>query len=139
MVLQGVRRARHACIGVRASPLLAVHGDSKVGEQSTHALFDVVADGSNSVDVLSGRIGQVPVLISLAGEDRTGVPTAHGHDDVGGLNDLVSPGFRELTRDVDANLCHCLNRRRVDFIAGFGPTRPRDASPARWVKNPRAI
>src|SRR4029079_19069037 len=86
--------------------------------------LDVVADRANVVDVLSGGIVQNPFLVAAAGEYRAGITTAHGDHYVGGLHDLVSPGFGVLTGDVDANLGHRLRRRGVDFIAGFGATRP---------------
>ena len=73
-------------------------GDAEFVEQAADPLFDVVADRADRVDGLAGRVGQVPVLVALAGEERAGVAAAHRDDDVGGLDDLVGPGLGELAR-----------------------------------------
>src|SRR5439155_5120787 len=60
--------------------------------------------------------GQVPVEVPLAGQDRTGVPTAHGDDRVGVANDLVRERLGELLGDVDPDLGHRLQDGRVDLV-----------------------
>ena len=43
-----------------------------------------------AVEVLAGRIVELPVLVPLAGIDRAGVAAAHRDHDVGGADDLVA-------------------------------------------------
>src|SRR5690349_7074670 len=102
-----------------------MRSDVVVGEQSPDAFFDVVADGAYRLDVLTGRVGQLPVLVTLAGDDGAGITATHRDHHVGGVHDLVGPEFRELAGDVDADLGHRCDCGRVDLVAGFGAARPR--------------
>ena len=77
---------------------LRANRDVELSQEAAYATFDGVADGPHRIDALTGRIGQFPVLVALAGEDRAGVTAAHGDDDVGGLDDLVGPGFGDIRR-----------------------------------------
>src|SRR5581483_3424120 len=44
-------------------------GGDQIGDQRVHTRRDLVADPANGLEVLSGRILELPVLISLAGID----------------------------------------------------------------------
>ena len=70
--------------------------DVELVEQAANALFDLVADRADRVDALAGGVGQFPVHVTLSGVEGAGVATAHGDDDVGGLDDLVGPGLGVL-------------------------------------------
>jgi len=59
------------------------------------------------VDALAGGVFELPVLIPGPREVRA---TAHGHDDVRGLDDPGSPWLGELLSNVDADLGHDRNR-----------------------------
>jgi len=51
------------------------HGvDAEFVEQAADALFDVVADGAYGVDVLTDRIGEFPVFVTLAGKKGQASP-----------------------------------------------------------------
>ena len=84
------------------------------------------ADG---VEVLAGRIVELPVLVALAGVDRAGVAAAHRDHDVGGAHDLVGERLRELLAHVDAELGHRLDDGRVDLV-GRGAAGRADVDPA---------
>jgi hypothetical protein len=80
---------------------------------------DLVAHLTDDLDGLAGRIRQFPVLVTLAGEDRAGVATAHGHDDVAAPGGLMVEFLGLLGRDVDPDLGHGAHRDRVDLLGWF--------------------
>ena len=88
--------------------------NAELVEECADAAFDLVADGSDGGGVLAGGVGEVPVFVALAGEDRAGVAAAHD-DDVGGADDLVGPGLGEL-----AGLSRAKNRRSSDPAGVLG-------------------
>src|SRR4029077_14357702 len=98
--------------------------DAEVVEEAAHPFFNVVADRADRINVLASRVGQFPVLVALSGNERAGVPAAHGDDDVSSLDDFIGPGLRELAGDVDVYLSHGGDGGGVDLITGFGATRP---------------
>ena len=100
--------------------------DLEVREQGAHPAADLVADGSDCGDIEPRRIVQLPVLVALARKQRAGIAAPHGDHDVGGLHDLVGPRLRVFTGDVDTDLGHRRDRRRVDLDAWLGSARPRD-------------
>ena len=59
------------------------------GQEHFHPCPDLVADRPDRLDVLAGRVVELPVLIALAGVERAGVAAAHGDDDVGVLDGLI--------------------------------------------------
>src|SRR5437870_13386805 len=67
--------ARSDPCGGRAGKLLTWQ---KLSQQGADAGADLVADLAYHLDRLPGRVGQVPVFVALAGEDRAGVAAAHG-------------------------------------------------------------
>ena len=108
----------------------------EAAEQLADAATDLVADRPHRVDALAGGVVELPVLVALAREERAGVAAAHRDDDVGGLDDLVGPRLGELVGDVDADLGHRRDRRRVHLVAGLGAARPRDRPVAGEVVEP---
>src|SRR5262249_37472847 len=95
-------------------------GELEFGDEVADAPGDVLADVSHVGDVAAGWVGDVPVLVAFAGEDRAGVAAAHGDDHVGGPDDFVGPRFGELGADVDADFGHGVDRGRVDLAFGHG-------------------
>src|ERR1044072_2587220 len=105
-----------------AAPRSVSDLDGELVQELPDALFDLIADRSDRFDVLARGILELRVEVALAGEERARVAAAHGDDDVGGAHDLVGPRLGELVCDVDADLGHCKDRGRIDFLAGFGST-----------------
>lgn len=103
----------------------ALRGHPELVEQGEHALLDLVADAAHVLDATALRVGDLPVVVALAGVERAGVATPHGDDHVCAPDDLVGPGLGELPGDVDPELTHGLDRDRVD-----GGGRSRAPGPA---------
>ena len=81
----------------------------QLGDQPLDALVDLVADAADRLEILAGRVVELPVLVLLAGVDRAGVAAAHRDHDVGGAHDLVGERLRELLAHIDAELVHGLD------------------------------
>ena len=81
-----------------------------------YSRLDLVANPTHCLDVLTGGILELPVLISLARVDRAGVAAAHRDHRVGGAHELVIERLRELLPEVDAYLRHRFDRGRVDLF-----------------------
>src|SRR6476659_5614130 len=60
-----------------------------LADQSLHAFVDLVADTSNGIEVLTGRIVERPVLVPLARIDRARISAAHRDDDVRRADDFI--------------------------------------------------
>src|SRR5581483_9081439 len=90
------------------------------GEQLFDPGADVVADCTDNLDGLAGGVGELPVLVALAGKDRAGVTTAHGDDDIAFLGGGVVELLGVFGSDVDADLPHRLDRNGVDLVGGLG-------------------
>src|SRR5438093_9388729 len=60
----------------------AVSGADEGLEQLTHQRVDAIADRTYLGDRQAGRVGEVPVEVTLAGEDRTGIAASHRDDDI---------------------------------------------------------
>jgi hypothetical protein len=87
--------------------------DLQAGEETAHAITDLVADGTNLGDGPARRVVELPVLVTLAGKDRTGITASHRDDHVGRAEDLVGPRLRELARGADPEVgtylaLHCM-------------------------------
>jgi hypothetical protein len=92
------------------------------------------------VQVLPGRVGDRPVLVAFAGEDRAGVAAAHRDDHVGGADGLVGPRFGELAADVDGRSVIAATSAGFAAIPGSEPPdQATAASPANCSKIPNAI
>src|SRR5664280_2125598 len=72
--------------------------------QVTNPPIDVIDDRADFLDGLPGRVFELPVEIALAGIDRAGIATTHGHDDVGLSGRLIVQWFREVLGDVEPPL-----------------------------------
>jgi hypothetical protein len=92
-----------------------------VGLEALRTMFQAPSPAGSSI---------VHFLVAFAGEDRAGVPAAHGYHNIGCPDDLVGPRLRVLAGDVDATLAHDLDRGGVDRVTGFG-ARPTKRSPRR--------
>src|SRR5579864_451613 len=49
----------------------------QLGRELPHAPVDVVADPAHRLEVLAGRVLELPVEVALAREDRAGVAATH--------------------------------------------------------------
>src|SRR5262245_15859494 len=67
---------------------------------------DVVANSTNGLKPVFGRVGHIPVLVVSAGDDGTVLPTAKRHDHVGRTHNLPGPRLWVLVADVDPHLGH---------------------------------
>ena len=77
---------------------------------------ELVADPAHRLEVLAGRVVELPVLVALARVDRAGIAAAHRDHDVGGAHDLVGERLGELLAHVDAELLHRVDDGRVDLV-----------------------
>jgi hypothetical protein len=82
--------------------------------------------GLDLLDGLAGWVVKFPVLIMLAWKKRAGIAAAHRHDHIGGQDEFVGPGLRELWGDVDSDFCHGGNGFGVDDSDWLGAARPGD-------------
>ncbi len=78
---------RHGCVvartdadGIHAEVALPARSapTEQLTGQCLDARADLVAHTAHDLDGLPGRVGELPVLVALAGEVRAGVPAAHG-------------------------------------------------------------
>ena len=106
---------------------------TQLAQQLTNPGLDLVADQTDRVQVLPGRVVERPLLVVLAREDRAGIPATHGDHHVCGAHGLVGPRLGELTRDVDPSFLHRLHHDRVDLRARLGSAGPPDRGVAGQV------
>src|SRR4029077_18232205 len=85
----------------------------EVADELLDADVDLVANPAHRVQVLAGRIIQLPIFISLARVDRAAVAAAHRYHDVGCADIIVCQRFWELSADVKAHLAHRLDHARI--------------------------
>src|SRR5918996_1221125 len=131
------------CPLVRRSVAL---GD-ELADQSLHALVELVADPPHRLEVLAGRVVELPVLVALARVDRAGVAAAHRDHDVGGPHHFVGQRLGEFLAHVDAELLERRDRVRVDLLgrrrAGRAdmdpPLRAQLHEPGRHLAAPRVL
>ena len=69
------------------------------------ALRDVVADVRDPLDGQRLGVGEIPVEIALARDERAFVAAAHRHHDVG-FGELFAESPRPPVAEIDAELCH---------------------------------
>ncbi|HEX6454457.1 MAG TPA: hypothetical protein VF060_33975 [Trebonia sp.] len=86
------------------------------GQELENAVADLVGDRPHFIDGKPGRIGEVPVEVSLAGEDRAGTTAPHGDHDIGGLHLAGSERLEMLTGDLEADFGHGLHDGGIEFI-----------------------
>jgi len=65
---------------------------------------------------LSSGVVELPVEVSLAGEEGAGVAAAHGDDDVTGLDRLGGEDLGFLVGEINSFLAHRFDDSRVDGI-----------------------
>jgi hypothetical protein len=68
----------------------------QVSQELLDPVADLITDGPYCVETETSGVGEVPVEVPLAGEDRAGVAAAHGDDDVGGLDLAGGKGLGEF-------------------------------------------
>src|SRR5664279_2228902 len=73
-----------------------------LAEQGGDAGLDVVADRPYHLDGLARGVGDLPVFVAFAREDRAGVTATHGDDHVGGVHDVVGQWFGEGLGELDS-------------------------------------
>src|SRR3982074_3006447 len=119
------RRRPRLCDASAAEPADCVRGGAghQLSNQLSHAAIDLVADAAHGLDVLSGRVLEVPVLVSLARIDRTRVATAHRDHHVGPPHRVGGERFWKLLADVDADLLHRLDHARIERARRLAASR----------------
>src|SRR5437588_5107273 len=68
----------------------------QLADQPLDTLVDLVPDPANRLEILAGRVVELPVLVLLAGIDGAGVAAAHRDHGVRDADDLVGERLREL-------------------------------------------
>src|SRR5439155_22641892 len=74
---------------------------------------------------------QLPVLVALAGEERTGVAATHRDHHIRGPERLVGDRLRELLAQVDAELRHRRDSGRIDLLSWARAGRADGDAPVR--------
>src|SRR6478672_10583716 len=87
---------------------------NELREQPADLLVDLVADGTNLLDGLSGGVFELPIQIPLPRVHRARVAAPHGDDDVDVLGQAVRQQLRHPSSEVDADLAHRLDDRRIE-------------------------
>src|ERR1035437_7429963 len=90
-----------------------------LAEQGGDAGLDVVTDRPDHLDGLAGRVGNIPVFVAFAGQDRAGATTAHRDDHVGGMEAVVGQRFGEGFGDLDSPFGQGLDGQGVDLLVGL--------------------
>ena len=129
-----------ANVPIASAASARTHASSRSRDEPLHARVDLVADPAYRLEVLSGRVVELPVLVALARVDRARVAAAHRDHDVGGPDGLVRERLRELLAQVDAELAHRLDDGWVDPLTGR-TARGADVNPPceRSLTRPAAI
>src|SRR6266851_8570678 len=60
-------------------------------DEGADAVSNLIADRPDLFECLADRVVEFPVLVVLAGRERTGVAAAHRDDDIGSQDELVGP------------------------------------------------
>ena len=108
-----LRRTVRCCGSSRA---FLRSGGRDLRDQGLDAGPDLVADRAYGVHALAGRVVELPVLVALAREDRTGVAAAHRDHHVGLPHRVGGEQLRRTGGDVDAVLGHRGDRGRVHLV-----------------------
>jgi hypothetical protein len=109
---RNVLRQEKACAGSCA-------GAQELGEKAADSRFDLVPDRAYLLEILTGRVIQLPILIPLAWIERAGVSAAHRDDHVRLANGAVGKRLRRRPGEVDALLGHRLDCYRIYVIRGL--------------------
>jgi hypothetical protein len=119
----------------------AVGPGSRPASRVLDATADLVADRPHGLDALASGVGEGPVLVARAGEDRAGVAAAHGDDDVGGLDGVggEDPWAGPCVMSTPTSAM-AATAAGLTSAAGAEPAeRTSTAPPDRAVRNPAAI
>src|SRR5258707_6159411 len=88
----------------RTMPCVFLHAGQLLDE-GVDAVSNLIADRPDLFECLAGRVVEFPVLVVLAGQERTGVAAAHRDDDIGSQDELVGHGLensREMSMPTSA-------------------------------------
>src|SRR3954451_6015710 len=99
-------------------------------DERADALGDLVADAAHCLQVLAGRILELPVLVALARIDRARVSAAHRDHGVCPAHRAVGQWLRELVLEIDPDLSHRRHHVRVELASRVAAGRAHVNSPA---------
>ena len=91
---------------------------NELADECADSLVDLVSDAAHRLEILAGRVVELPVLVALPRVDRTGIAAAHRDHDVRGSHDLVRERLRVLLAHVDAELGHGLDDCGIQILCG---------------------
>ena len=75
------------------------------------------------VDRLAGWVGQLPLDVALAGDERALIPAAHRDDDIGLLSQLRCEELRSAIAEFDVQFSHHFHNLGVDVLGRGRPCR----------------
>src|SRR5260370_16163407 len=95
--------------------LLSRRSRDQLADELLDADVDLVPNSAHRIriQILAGRIVQLPIFISFARTDGACVTAAHRYDHVGRTDAIVRERFWKLSADVQANLAHGLDHTRI--------------------------
>lgn len=91
----------------------------KLGNKLLNAVTDSVADWTDSIKSLPGRVVKLPVEVAFTGEEGTSVPTPHGDYDIASLDSVGIEDLGFLIGNVDTFFTHGFDDDRIDGV-GWG-------------------
>ena len=115
-------------------------GQVEIAQESADVFFDVVADRAHRVQRLPRRVWQGSIFVAFPRDDGADIAAAHGDHDIGGPTVLAGP--RLGNSSVMSIPTSAIASTAAAFSSLPGADHADQAtarSPARWVKNPRAI
>jgi len=92
----------------------------ELGDERFHPGRDVVACGPDFVDRTTLGVFEVPVDVALAGDVEAGVVAAHRDHYVGLFGERGAQPLRAAVGEVDVELAHDLDDRRVHVPVAVG-------------------
>src|SRR5260370_25860076 len=96
----------------------------QLAEELLDTDVDLFPDSAHRLQILAGRIVQLPVFISFAWIDRAGVTAAHRYHHVGRADVIVRQRFGKLSADVEPDLAHATHHTRIQRIPSPAPAQP---------------
>src|SRR5260370_10952660 len=88
----------------------------QLAEELLDTDVDLFPDSAHRLQILAGRIVQLPVFISFAWIDRAGVTAAHRYHHVGRADVIVRQRFGKLSADVEPDLAHGVDHTRIQRV-----------------------
>ena len=103
---------------ILAAPPLILLSGWPAPVQAGLVLVDVVSVvmAADFVERPAGGVLELPVDVALAGDVGALVAATHGDDEGGRLHVVLVELERHVAADIDANLAHRLDDRRVDVL-----------------------